>query len=91
MSFDGNVEVCHIETPAGKKERLDRGRKRSKKSTQIKTNPRNADTDSIANEGHDELESEDEDDGTQETLTSKKRKSQTDNDGCRPQKKGRAE
>ena len=90
LSFDGTVEVCHVETPAGKKARLEKSKKRGPKSAKAKgkTNPKNA---SIADEESDELKSEDEVIGIQETLTGKRRKSQTDDEEYLPQKKARTE
>ena len=90
LSFDGSVEVCHIETPAGKKARLEKEKRRAKGSGNAKGKTSLKKTESVAESDLDELESE-EADGVQECLLGKKRKSNTNNDGYRPQKKGRTE
>jgi hypothetical protein len=90
LSFDGTVEVCHIETPAGKKERLEKAMERGKKSGKGKgkTNSKKDDTDLIES---DELKSGEELDGVQEMPPGKKRRSQNDDEKYRPQKKCRTE
>jgi hypothetical protein len=92
LSFDGLVEVCHIETPAGKKQRLAKEQRNGNRRGKAKGRPsqNNADAESVADLDLDELEGE-ENDGTQECLPGKKRKSHTYGDEYRPLKKGRTE
>lgn len=93
MSFEGTVEVCHIETPAGRKGRLEKGSKKRKKRTQAKgkTNLKITDVDSNTDKESEEPASDVEVDGIQGTLAGKRRKSHTDDEEYRPQKKGRTE
>ncbi len=90
LSFDGLVEVCHIETPAGKKERLKKEKRKAKRSGKAKGRTSLKKAESVADSDLDELEIE-EVDGIRECLLGKKRKSNTSDDGYRPQKKGRTE
>lgn len=90
LSFDGLVEVCHVETPAGKRERFEKEKRMAKKSGKAKgkTGPKKAE--SVVDTDLGELERE-EVDGTQECLLGKKRKSHINGDEYRPRKKGRIE
>jgi hypothetical protein len=67
-----------------------RGRVRGAARPRERQSQNNADAESVADLDLDELEGE-ENDGTQECLPGKKRKSQTYDDEYRPQKKGRTE
>ena len=88
LSFDGLVEVCHIETPAGKRERFEKEKRKGKKSGNAKGKISPKKAESVARSDLGELESE-EVDGIQECLLGKKRKSHTNDNEYRPQKKGR--
>ena len=79
LSFDGLVEVCHIETPAGERERLEKEKRKAKRSGNAKGKTSLKKVESVA-EGE-------EVDGIQECLLGKKRKSHTNDDEYRPQKK----
>jgi len=97
LSFDGIVEVCHIETPAGKKGRLEKEKGKGKNGAKAnvkakgKNNLKNADGELVAESDLDEVGSEGNVDGIQESLPKRKRKSETDDHEFRPLKKGRAE
>jgi len=86
------VEVCHIETPTGKEGRLEREKRNGKMrgKTKRKTRLNRPDAESVAGPDPDELESEEED-GIQECLPGKKRKSHSYDNESRLQKKVRIE
>ena len=86
------MEVCHIETPAGKKKRLEKEKREGKKRGKVKgkTSLKKADAESVADTDLDELEVE-RVDGIQECLPGKKRMSHTYGDEYRLKKKGRIE
>ena len=86
------MEVCHIETPADKKKRLDKEKRGGKTRGKVKgkTSLKKADTESVADTDLDELEVEGVD-GIQRCLPRKKRMSHTYGDEYRPKKKGRIE
>ena len=90
MSFDATVEVCHIETPADRRERLKKAKK-GKRSAEAKgeTKRKRADAESIAGEEFYEIESDGEVDGSLPGIPAKRRKSQSDDEGYQPQKKSR--
>ena len=90
------MEVCHIETHADKKKRLEKEKREGKTRVKVKgtTSLKKADADAVADAvadmDLDELEVE-EVDGVQECLPGKKRKAHTYGDKYRPNKKGRME
>jgi hypothetical protein len=92
LSSDGTVEVCHIETSTGKKARLEKEKKKTKrvnKKTKGKTDLKKGVADSIvgSDEEIDKLESGDDVDGN----PGKKRKYQKGDEEYRPVKKARME
>lgn len=93
MSCGGTVEVCHIETSAGEKGRLEREKRGGKRRGAVNGNAnlKKYNTGSIADETFGDLKSEEEADEVQECLPGKKRKSQIGGEEYRPQKKGRTE
>ena len=86
------MEVCHIETHADKKKRLEKEKREGKTRVKVKglTSLKKADADAVADTDLDELEVE-EVYGVQECLPGRKRKAHTYGDKYRPKKKGRIE